>query len=299
MTPSPSATASPTPRPTPKPTPRPTPRPTPSPSPSPTPAPASVDVSGSPARQGGFLIVRLQNAPAGLPWANAFFNGEPYAMLPSGEVWYAYVGLGQYVATGVYSLEITSESGTIASGSVTVDNGGFLYEDITLPPSSIDLLNDQAAIDAERATLNATYAAFTPEKLWSGPWILPAQGVISNAFGLQRSINGGPYSGHSGTDIANDTGTPLYASASGTVALAQEMYLYGNVVIIDHGAGLFSSYNHMDSIGATVGQHVNQGDYIGTMGETGFVNGPHVHWEAIIHGLRVDPTLFTQAGVEP
>lgn len=234
-----------------------------------------------------------------LAWANVFFNGAPYAMLAAGNIWYAYIGLGQYLPVGDYALEITSEAGTVAAGSVTINDGGFAYEDITLPPSSIDLLNDQAAIDAERATLNATYAVFTPQKQWSGPWVFPAQGVISNAFGLQRSINGGPYSGHSGTDIANEEGTPLYAAASGTVALAQAMYLYGNVVIIDHGAGVFSSYNHMSSISVAVGQQVAQGDYLGAMGQTGFVNGPHVHWEAVVHGLRVNATLFTQPGIDP
>lgn len=243
--------------------------------------------------------MRLYNAPSGLPWANAFFNGEPYPMLSSGGVWYAYIGLGQYLSVGGYPLEITSEAGTIASGSVTISEGGFVFEDITLPPSSIDLLQDQAAIDAERATLAQVYEQFTPDRLWSGPWIVPAQGNISDPFGTQRSINGGPYGGHSGVDIANETGTPIHASAGGIVALAQEMYLYGNVVIIDHGAGIFSSYNHMDSIAITAGQQVAQGDYLGGMGETGFVSGPHVHWEAIIHGLRVDAMLFTQAGIEP
>jgi murein DD-endopeptidase MepM/ murein hydrolase activator NlpD len=258
-----------------------------------------VDVSGSASQQGGFLIVRLVNGPADLASATAFFNGAPYTMLASGDVWYAYIGLGQYLPVGEYALEVTSAAGTIASGSVTIGEGGFQYIDITLPPSSIDLLSDQAAIDAERATLNATYAVFTPQKLWSGPWIVPAQGSISNAYGLQRSINGGPYGGHSGTDIANETGTPLYASASGIVALAQEMYLYGNVLVIGHGAGVFSSYNHLSSIGVTAGQSVARGDYIGAMGETGFVSGPHVHWEAIVHGLRVDPVLFTQPGIDP
>jgi len=258
-----------------------------------------VDVSGSASQQGGFLIVRLVNGPDDLASATAFFNGAPYTMLASGELWYAYIGLGQYLPVGEYALEVTSGSGTIASGSVTIGEGRFQYIDITLPPSSIDLLSDQAAIDAERATLNATYAVFTSQRLWSGPWIVPAQGSISNAFGLQRSINGGPYSGHGGTDIANETGTPLYASASGKVALAQEMYLYGNVVVIDHGAGVFSSYNHMSSIAVKAGQQMTQGDYIGAMGETGFVSGPHVHWEAIVHGLRVDPALFTERGIDP
>lgn len=273
--------------------------PTPAPTPVPTPAPTTIDVSGSPARQGGFLIVRMLNPPEGLPWANVFFNGAAYSLLPAGDRWYTYIGLGQYLPAGSYPLEVTSESGTIASGTVTVSEGGFQYEDITLPPSSIDLLSDQAAIEAERATLNAVYAEFTPQKLWSGPWILPADGFFTNEFGLQRSINGGPYSGHSGTDIANDAGTPMYASAAGRVALAEELYLYGNVVVIDHGAGVFSSYSHMQTIGVSAGQEVAQGEYIGAMGETGFVSGSHVHWEAIVHGQRVDPMLFTQPGVEP
>ena len=135
--------------------------------------------------------------------------------------------------------------------------------------------------------------------MWSGLWMVPAPGPISNGFGLQRSINGGPYSGHSGTDIANEEGTPLVAAAAGVVTLAEELYLFGNAVVIDHGAGVFSSYNHMLEVSAVAGQRVTQGDVIGKMGETGFVSGSHVHWEAIVHGTRVDPMLFTQTGIEP
>jgi len=220
-------------------------------------------------------------------------------MLPVEDRWFAYVALGQYVPTGGYPLVVTSAAGTIANGEVTVSEGGFLYEDIELPASSIGLLNDQNAIAAERQTLSAVHAGFTQQKLWSGPWMLPAPGAVTNSFGLQRSINGGPYSGHSGMDIANAAGTPLVAAAAGTVALAQELFLYGNAVVIDHGAGVFSSYNHMQSISVTAGQHVERGEIIGAMGETGFVSGAHVHWEAIVHGTRVDPVLFTQAGIEP
>jgi murein DD-endopeptidase MepM/ murein hydrolase activator NlpD len=143
------------------------------------------------------------------------------------------------------------------------------------------------------------YATFTPEQLWSGPWTWPAPGEISNAFGLQRSINGGPYSPHTGTDIANAKGTPVVAAAGGRVALAETLHYYGNAVVIDHGAGVFTSYNHLDSIAVTAGQVVNQGDLIGYMGETGFVNGPHVHWEAVIAGVRTDPMLWTQADIDP
>jgi murein DD-endopeptidase MepM/ murein hydrolase activator NlpD len=220
-------------------------------------------------------------------------------MLPSGDRWFAVIGLGTDFAIGDYPIEVVSGGETVASGLISVGDGGFQFESIVLPPSSIGLLSDQAAINAERATLAEVYARFTPERRWSGAWIMPANGFITNGFGLMRSINGGAYFPHTGTDIANATGTPLAAAASGVVALARPLYLYGNAVVIDHGAGVFSSYNHLDSIAVTEGQPITIGDLVGFMGETGFVSGPHLHWEAIIGGVRTDPTLWTLGPVDP
>lgn len=273
-----------------------TPEPTPEATPSPSPV---IDLSSSHPRQGGFLIVRLVNPPPGLNGASASFNGGSYTMLAVGEHWFAVAGLAMDIAVGDYPIEVTAASGTLASATVSIADGGFQYESIELPPSSIDLLSDQAAVARERQTLAQIYGAFTPQRLWSGAWILPAQGAITNPFGLQRSINGGSYFGHTGTDIANAKGTPVTAAASGTVVLAGPLYLYGNAVVIDHGAGVFTSYNHLDSIAITVGQSVTIGDLVGFMGETGFVSGPHVHWEAIIGGVRTDPMLWTQVAVDP
>jgi murein DD-endopeptidase MepM/ murein hydrolase activator NlpD len=220
-------------------------------------------------------------------------------MLPSGDHWFALVGLSTGFATSNYVVEVTSGGTPISRGLLTVGDGGFQYESLELPPSSTGLLSDQAAINAERATLAEVFARFTPEQKWSGVWIMPAAGVITNGFGLMRSINGGPYYPHSGTDIANNTGTPIVAAASGVVALAKPMYLYGNVVVIDHGAGVFSGYNHLDSISVAEGQAVTSGDLVGFMGETGFVSGPHLHWEVVISGVRTDPMPWVQDAVEP
>ncbi len=251
------------------------------------------------AKQGGFIVARLMDPPAGLESATAQFGGTAYSMFNAGNHWYALIGLETSAPIGDYPIEVDGPAGAIAAGTLTVTDGGFTYESIELPPSSTDLLTDPAAVQAERDTLTAIYAGFTPKKMWSGAWIMPAQGTISDPFGSQRSINGGAYSPHTGTDIANEKGTPLVAAAAGTVALARTMYLYGNVVIIDHGLGVYTSYNHMDSIAVAEGQHVDQGQYLGAMGETGFVNGPHVHWEAIISGVRTDPTLWTAGGIDP
>lgn len=288
-----------TPSPTPSPPPTPTPAPTPSPSPPPTPVPATIDLSSSQPRQGGFLVVRLLNAPGGIRDPEASFTGQSYTMLPSGGHWYALIGLPTWFQTGGYPIEVDAAGGAIAAGTLTVTEGGFQFESIEIPPGPADLLLDQDRINQEHARVAQVLSGFTPERYWSGPWIMPAQGTLSDPFGLQRSINGGPYSPHTGTDIANAEGTPIYAAATGVVALAEQLFLYGNSVIIDHGAGVFSAYNHMQSIVVTGGQSVAQGQLIGYMGQTGLVTGPHVHWEAVVHGVRVDPVLWTQAAIEP
>ncbi len=243
--------------------------------------------------------MRLLYPPVGLSEATLEFNGGSHPMLPSGDRWFAVIGLDIYVGVGDYPVSVKSEDSVLAAGTLTVSDGGFQYESIELPPSSIDLLSDQNAVANERATLAQVFSRFTPEAYWSGPWILPAPGTITDGFGLMRSINGAPYYPHTGTDIANATGTPVAAAASGVVVLARPMYLYGNVVIIDHGAGVFSGYNHLDSIAVTEGQAITIGDLVGFMGGTGFVSGPHLHWEAIIGGVRTDPLLWTQQPVDP
>ena len=272
--------------------------PSPSLAPTATPVPA-LDLSLSRPQQGEFVVIRLLSPPPGLNNLIAYFKGAGYPMVEEGDHWYRVVGLDSQFATGEYPIEVSSDMAAIAGGVLTVSDGGFEFVSIELPPSSIALTQDQDAAARERATLARVYSTFTAEQMWSGPWIVPTQGEVSNAFGLQRSINGGPYSPHTGLDIANATGTPVVAAASGRVALAETLHYYGNVVVIDHGAGVFSSYNHLDSIAVTAGNAITMGDLLGYMGETGFVNGPHLHWEAVIAGVRTDPGLWVQADIDP
>ncbi|HEU4760174.1 MAG TPA: peptidoglycan DD-metalloendopeptidase family protein [Dehalococcoidia bacterium] len=282
---------------TPTPTAIPTATPTATPEPSPTPAP-TVEVAASFPQQGGFLLVRLLDPPPELSQATALFAGGSYAMLPEAGHWYALIGLGTDFPPGDYTVEVDG-SDALGSTTVTVGPGGFAEEYVDLPPETAGLLSDVAAIEEEKRLLANVYAGLTPERLWSGAWLLPAAGPITNPFGLQRSINGGPFSPHTGTDIAADAGAPVAASATGRVAFAGALYLRGNSVVIDHGAGVFSGYHHLQSVAVAEGQAVNAGDLIGYVGATGLVSGPHLHWEAIVGGVRVDPTLWTYGPVEP
>ncbi|RLA18993.1 MAG: M23 family peptidase, partial [Gammaproteobacteria bacterium] len=69
-------------------------------------------------------------------------------------------------------------------------------------------------------------------------------------------------------------------------------FFNGNTVLIDHGQGLISGYFHMNKIDVEAGQMVNQGDILGTVGSTGRVTGPHLHWNVYLNGTKVNPALF-------
>lgn len=247
------------------------------------------------------MIARLRQPPAGISAASFYFTGVGYGMVPdpASGTWYAYVGLPTSFTIGGYPIEVWTGETLLASGWLDVNEGGFDFTGITLPPGPAGLLGDTARVEAERQRVNAILAGFTPQRYWSGPWIVPAQGTVSSNFGEHRSINGGAYFAHTGHDIANEEGTPIYASATGMVAMAEALYLYGNSIMIDHGVGVFSGYSHLSGMLVTPGQKVNRGDLIGYMGTTGFSSGSHLHWEAAVRGVRVDPRHFTAAGVEP
>lgn len=117
----------------------------------------------------------------------------------------------------------------------------------------------------------------------------PAKGVISGVYGSQRILNGVPKWPHYGLDIANETGTPVYAPVDGVVTLADDLYYSGNTLILDHGMRVFSTFLHMDTITVEVGETVKQGEQIGTIGSTGRSTGPHLDWRINLGNIRLDP----------
>ncbi|MBK3332555.1 M23 family metallopeptidase [Persephonella atlantica] len=114
---------------------------------------------------------------------------------------------------------------------------------------------------------------------------------ISTPFGAYRIINGKKRSVHWGTDFRAPEGTPVYASLSGKVVLAQELFYTGKTVVIDHGKGLFTLYAHLSHISVREGQMVKGGKIIGKVGSTGRSTGPHLHFGVYLKGIRVDPVL--------
>ncbi|MBG9454934.1 peptidase M23 [Lysinibacillus sphaericus] len=121
----------------------------------------------------------------------------------------------------------------------------------------------------------------------NGTWIKPTNGRLTSPYGW-RNIGAGPEF-HYGVDLANSTGTPIWAAADGVVSYAAPLSSYGNVVIITHsinGEIHTTVYAHLNSFNVSVGSEVSQGQQIGTMGMTGRVTGPHLHFEVHIGAWR-------------
>lgn len=132
------------------------------------------------------------------------------------------------------------------------------------------------------------------KKLAHTPSIRPAQGRISSPFGPRVSPISRRREVHTGIDIANSTGTSIYATANGRVVTAEYRRGWGNLVIVDHGYGYRTKYAHLASFSVEVGSTVEKGQIIGRMGSTGYSTGPHLHYEVHVNGIPVDPKDFIE-----
>jgi murein DD-endopeptidase MepM/ murein hydrolase activator NlpD len=105
---------------------------------------------------------------------------------------------------------------------------------------------------------------------------------------------------HPGMDFTAEQGTPIYATGDGVVEIADaNAQGYGNHVVINHGFGYQTLYGHMSKIATTPGKKVKRGDLIGYVGSTGLSTGPHVHYEVIKNGEKVNPINFYYNDLSP
>jgi murein DD-endopeptidase MepM/ murein hydrolase activator NlpD len=272
--------------------------------PSPPAKPMKIDCGGSvelrvsaasPA-QGTLLIAEVRSPNALSDVAGKWIDRDisfwqaTAANVPKGvSVWRALIGVDLEQSSGTYKFTVSGKSSTAApiscEASIAVRDGKFPTERLKVAPNFVEPNPEQAAKAAEdQKKLRAIYATVTPEKLWTGAFRIPLDGVKTGGnFGKRRVLNGKSNSPHSGVDLPSPTGTPVHAAQGGRVVLAEELYFAGNTVIIDHGFGIYTLYGHFSEIDAKVGDEVKVGDVIGKVGATGRVTGPHLHW-----GLEVD-----------
>ena len=173
---------------------------------------------------------------------------------------------------------VTVEPKTFATRTLTVDQ-----QFVTPPREAL------ARIQRESERVRAIFDAVSPDRYWTGPFVLPVPGRPISEFGKRSVYNGQPRSPHAGTDFAGATGTPVKAPNAGKVALAANLFYSGNTIILDHGQGLYSYFGHLSAFSVREGDRVAAGDLVGKVGATGLVTGPHLHWSVRLAGTRVDP----------
>ena len=160
-----------------------------------------------------------------------------------------------------------------------------LEESKVTPPESV-----YKRIKKENNAIGEARAINSNLNFFKDKFIMPVEGIISGVYGSQRILNGKPKWPHYGIDIAAKQGTMIKSSGAGVVTMAEDdLYYTGGTIIMDHGHGISTIYSHLENILVSVGDKINQGDVIGTVGSTGRSTGPHLDFRVNWFQTRLDP----------
>ena len=153
--------------------------------------------------------------------------------------------------------------------------------------------DDMVRVKDDNTQIAQARAKYSDRSDFVSGFVWPAEGEVSGVYGSQRILNGKPRRPHNGIDVVAPRGSPVIACADGIVALVhQDMFFTGKTVMIDHGHGLTSVYVHMDDIRVRAGDKVRKDDRVGSIGKTGRVTGPHLHWGVSLFDTHLDPALL-------
>ena len=262
----------------------------------------TLALNSASAAQGSLLLVKVQSKNP-LPDMKSEWDGKAIPLWHEGNDAITLHGLlgidlEQHPAPYEWKLTWAGPNGASQSCgvSVVVRAGKFATERLKVESQFVQPNPEQEKRAAEdQKKMRAIYDTLTPQQLWSGKFRLPLKGVTTGGnFGRRRVLNGQPRSPHAGVDFPAMAGTPVYASQSGNVVLAEELYYAGNTVVIDHGYGIYTMYAHLSAIDAHVGDKVEAGTEIGKVGATGRVTGPHLHWGVTVQHARVNGLNIVQ-----
>ena len=160
-----------------------------------------------------------------------------------------------------------------------------LPEDKVTPPEEV-----YKRIKKENNAIGQARAINSNLNYFKNKFIMPLDGIITGVYGSQRILNGKPKWPHYGIDIAAKQGTHIKSSANGIVTMAEDdLYYTGGTIIMDHGHGISTIYSHLENVLVSVGDKINQGDIIGTVGSTGRSTGPHLDFRINWFQTRLDP----------
>lgn len=189
----------------------------------------------------------------------------------------------------------TAASAAAAVGSVSSDSGTLSEQAYTQSLDQLSLLRTNALSGRVQSfDLGLAPAGLRDWALLAGaPELWPVIGPITSSFGEREDpLRVGEGEFHTGVDIGVSFGTPVHATADGTVEYAGNESGYGREVILNHGNGIQTLYAHLSGYAVTSGQQVNMGQVIGYVGLSGRTTGPNLHYEVRIHNTPVNPHKY-------
>ena len=239
-------------------------------------------------------IARLDLGPAATRPV-AHWGDLPLLVLGDARRWTALVGIALSTTPGPARMAVQTGDGNPHLLDFTVAPKRYPVQKLKVAPGKVNLsAEDGARAERERAHLATVLATFS-EPLPDASLLrmaAPVPGPRSSSFGLRRVFNGQPRSPHTGMDIAAATGTPVLAPLSGRVIDIGDYFFGGTMLWLDHGGGLLTANGHLSATHVQVGDAVKTGDLVASVGATGRVTGPHLHWGVVLNRTMVDPALF-------
>lgn len=217
---------------------------------------------------------------------------------------YGIVAVDLYQEPGTYHMTVyeTTTKRALSTRTLIVEKGEFQK---SISSTWNTQVFDQAALDRiarEKREITGALQISSPLPEWQDGTTYPIEktdrtGSMTTPFGqIRMNPTQEWYRFHRGTDFQAPAGFAIQAIAAGRVAhLGRDYLLEGNITVIDHGAGIFSSYLHQSAFLVKVGDRVKKGDVIGRVGSTGNSHGPHLHLALRIGGALVDPIQFIEA----
>ncbi len=264
--------------------------------------PTVVELAFEPNRvdQGRVLIVKL-NANKKLYDLEGTLWDQKFPFFKTADGFTSIVGVRASCPPGDYPVAVAGydayDEAVELKGTVKVADGGYIKEKIVIASPDKKKIFDPALEEKKMLEYRKVQGIITrrrDEQLWAGTFARPAEGRITSPFGTYRTFSTGGEERHLGVDIANKEGSPVRAANRGEVMLAEDLIVRGKTVIVDHGRGVFSIYNHLSAVAVEPGQPVEKGQVIGYMGSTGLATGPHLHWEMRVFKWVVDPMQWME-----
>lgn len=239
---------------------------------------------------GGIALLQLPNYQQD---TKVYFNNKRIAVFPHEDSWIAMAGIGLSTKPGDYEFSVQQADGLNLKTTVTVVYKKYDEQRLTIKNKRKVNPNkdDNKRIAAESQRKKKAKRQFS-QTIPQADFIWPVNGRISSIFGLRRFFNDQERRPHSGLDVAAAEGTPIKATASGTVIDAGDFFFSGNMIYLDHGQGIISLYAHLSEIAVKPGDVINQGDIIGKVGQTGRVTGPHLHFAVYSNRTLIDPIFM-------